>query len=45
MAFLNLLEKIKISFQDLLDKYKEENNNLKVLIEEIGGEIVLKKIK
>ena len=33
MAFLNRLEKMQISFQDLLDKDKEKNKNLTKLIE------------
>ena len=46
MAFLNRLEKMQISFQDLLDRDKEKNknNNLKKLIETINGEIKLKEI-
>ena len=42
MAFLNRLEKMQISFQDLLDKDKEKNKNLTKLIEIIDGEIKLK---
>ena len=42
MAFLNRLEKMKISFQDLLDKDKKKNKNLTKLIEIIDGEIKLK---
>ena len=44
MAFLNRLEKMQISFQDLLDKDKEENKHLKELIEEIDSSIELKTI-
>ena len=42
MAFLNRLEKMQISFQDLLDKNKEENKKLTKLIEDIEKEIKLK---
>ena len=42
IAFLNRLEKMQISFQDLLDKDKEENKNLNKLIEDIDREIKLK---
>ena len=44
MAFLNRLEKMQISFQDLFDKEKKENKPIIDLIEEIDGEIGLKKI-
>ena len=42
MAFLNRLEKMQISFQDLLDKDKEENQSITKLIENIDREIKLK---